>query len=317
MSDPLRILFAGTPEFAASHLKALIEAKHQIIGVMTQPDRPAGRGRKLMPSPVKQLALDHDLPIWQPVSLKPEESLELLKQYNADLMVVVAYGLILPQAVLEAPRLGCINVHGSILPRWRGAAPIQRAIMAGDQVSGVTIMQMDVGLDTGDMLVKSECIIHPEDTSADLHDQLIEVGCPALLQTIELLASGQAQPEKQDNTQANYAHKLSKEEAVLNWSLPAQELHNQIRGLNPWPVATTMLGEDRLRVWNAEVVDATSSDSTVAGTIIGLDKSGIQIQCGQGSLRITQAQLPGGKALKTADLLNSKKALFEAQTKLG
>lgn len=316
MSKPLRIIFAGTPDFAASHLKALINAQHHIVAVMSQPDRPAGRGRKLMPSAVKQVALEHDLPVWQPVSLKQEAEQEALKAFDADLIIVVAYGLILPKAVLETPRLGCINVHGSILPRWRGAAPIQRAIMAGDTVSGVTIMQMDVGLDTGDMILKSECDISNNDTSADLHDRLITIGCPALLQTVEMLANGKITPEKQDGSLANYAHKLSKEEAELNWSLSAQELHNQIRGLNPWPVATTLLGEDRLRVWSAELLDI-KGQQTDPGKIVAMGKMGIDVQCGQGVLRITQAQLPGGKALKVADLLNSRKALFEAQPGLG
>jgi len=316
MSEPLRIIFAGTPDFAASHLKALLDADHQIICVMSQPDRPAGRGRKLMPSPVKQVAIEHDIPVWQPVSLKTEEAQEQFKALNADLMVVVAYGLILPKVILDAPAKGCINVHGSILPNWRGAAPIQRAIMRGDTYSGVTIMQMDVGLDTGDMIIKSECPILVTDSSANLHDRLIEVGCPALLKTIDLIASDRVTAEKQNNDLATYAHKLSKEEAELNWSLSATELHNQIRGMNPWPVASTLLGEDRLRVWAAEVI-TSDGGSDQAGTIVNIDKQGLDIQCGQGQLRILKAQLPGGKAMAASDLLNSKRALFEAQIKLG
>lgn len=318
MTAPLRILFAGTPEFAANHLRALIQAGHTIVGVMSQPDRPAGRGRKLQPSPVKQIALDHGLSVWQPVSLKSAEAQETLKEYQADLMVVAAYGLLLPKAVLEIPRLGCINVHGSLLPRWRGAAPIQRAIMAGDTVSGVTIMQMDVGLDTGDMLATVACPILPNDASHDLHDRLIEIGCPALLDVIQQLETGAVQPVVQDDSHAVYAHKLSKEGATIDWSSSANDCHNLIRGLNPWPVATTLIAGATLRVW-ASLVDDTESRPTTkpAGTVLTINKSGIYVQCGQGVLCITQAQLPGGKALAAADLLNSRKVLFESQPRLG
>jgi len=316
MSEPLRIIFAGTPEFAASHLQALLAANHQILCVMSQPDRPAGRGRKLTPSPVKQVAIEHGIPVWQPVSLKNEAAQEQFRALNADLMVVVAYGLILPKAILDTPKFGCINVHGSILPKWRGAAPIQRAIMQGDTISGVTIMQMDEGLDTGDMILKSECPIYPADNSAALHDRLIEVGCPALLKTIDMISNGKIQTEVQDNEQATYAHKLTKEEAEIDWTLPASALHDQIRGLNPWPVASTLLGQDRLRIWAAEIIEQEST-ANEAGKIMKMNKQGLDIQCGKGQIRILKAQLPGGKAMAISDLLNSKKSLFEAQTKLG
>jgi methionyl-tRNA formyltransferase len=218
VSDSLRIIFAGTPDFAARHLGALLSSQHQIVGVFTQPDRPAGRGNKLTPSPVKILAEQHGIPVLQPKSLKPEENQHLVADLNADIMVVVAYGLILPASVLAMPRLGCINVHGSLLPRWRGAAPIQRAVWAGDAKTGVTIMQMDVGLDTGDMLHKIECHIQPEDTSATLYDKLAQLGPQGLLVTLQQLAEGSTQSEVQNEAQVTYAEKLSKEEAKLDWS---------------------------------------------------------------------------------------------------
>lgn len=316
MTTPLRILFAGTPEFAAQHLQALIDANHQIVGVLSQPDRPSGRGRKTQPTAVKSVALANGIPVWQPISLRTVENQTALKQFQADLMVVVAYGLLLPKAVLEIPRLGCINVHGSLLPRWRGAAPIQRAIMAGDTRSGVTIMQMDVGLDTGDMLAIAECPILPNDASHDLHDRLITLGCPALLSVIDQLAQGTAAPVKQDDDAAVYAHKLSKEAAQIDWTASAQECHNLIRGLNPWPVATTQLGESTLRIWSS-LIEAPSGSAKPPGTLLTLNKKGISVQCGSGVLQITAAQLPGGKALSAADLLNSRRSLFESQTRLG
>lgn len=316
MTTALRILFAGTPDFAAQHLQALIDAGHQIVGVLSQPDRPSGRGRKTQPTPVKAVALANGLDVWQPISLRNQDSLDTLAGYQADLMVVVAYGLLLPQAVLDAPRLGCINVHGSLLPRWRGAAPIQRALMAGDTRTGVTIMQMDAGLDTGGMLTKADCDILPNDNAQDLHDRLIALGCPALLQVIGQLADGSAQPEAQDDKLATYAHKLNKETAQIDWTASAQACHNLIRGLNPWPIAVTQLGEHTLRVWSSVVEDPASS-SKPPGTLLSLHKSGISVQCGLGVLKITAAQLPGGKALKAADLLNSRRALFESHPRLG
>lgn len=316
MTQPLRILFAGTPDFAAQHLQALIDTDHQIVGVLSQPDRPSGRGRKTLPTAVKSVALENGIPVWQPVSLRTEENQAALQRFNADLMVVVAYGLLLPKAVLDTPRLGCINVHGSLLPRWRGAAPIQRAIMAGDTLSGVTIMQMDEGLDTGDMLAITECPILPNDASHDLHDRLITIGCPVLLSVIDQLAQGTAIPVEQNNDQAVYAHKLSKEAAQIDWSASAQTCHNLIRGLNPWPIATTQLGESTLRIWSA-LVEASTGNAKPPGTLLTLNKKGISVQCGDGILRITAAQLPGGKALSAADLLNSRRPLFESQTRLG
>lgn len=261
MSEPLRIIFAGTPDFAARHLDTLLSSRHQVVGVFTQPDRPAGRGNKLTPSPVKELALNHQLPVFQPASLRPEENQRLVADLKADVMVVVAYGLILPQAVLDMPRLGCINVHGSLLPRWRGAAPIQRALWAGDAETGVTIMQMDAGLDTGDMLYKLSCPISPEDTSASLYNKLAELGPQGLLATLEQMASGTLVPEKQNDAQANYAEKLSKEEARLDWSLSAAQLERCIRAFNPWPISYFTVDEQPVKVWAAEVILGAATEA--------------------------------------------------------
>ncbi|KEI69638.1 methionyl-tRNA formyltransferase [Endozoicomonas elysicola] len=304
----LRIIFAGTPEFASAHLQAMLDSQHQVIAVYTQPDRPAGRGQKLMPSPVKSLAAQHNIPVYQPKSLRTEEAQKELASLNADLMVVVAYGLILPQVVLDTPELGCINVHGSILPRWRGAAPIQRAIEAGDTESGVTIMQMDAGLDTGDMLLKAFCPIHPDDTASQLHDRLITVGKPALIQALDAIASNQLQPEKQDDSQACYAHKMSKEEAILDWQRPAQALDRQIRAFNPWPVAITSLDDTKIRIWEAIALKESTGEQP--GTLISADKDGLDIACSEGTLRIKRLQLAGSRAMTVQELLNSKKAMF-------
>ena len=304
----LRIVFAGTPEFASAHLQAILDSEHEVIAVYSQPDRPAGRGQKLKPSPVKELALKHDIPVYQPKSLRNEEAQKELADLNADLMVVVAYGLILPQEVLDTPKLGCINVHGSILPRWRGAAPIQRAIEAGDKESGVTIMQMDIGLDTGDMLIKACCPVNEEDKASDLHDRLIEVGRPALIEAINAISEGTIKAEKQNNDKACYAHKMSKEEAQLDWSKSAVQLDCQVRAFNPWPVSTTKLDDLGIRVWEAEAV-AENSDQE-PGTLVNVDKNGLDIACTSGILRVTKLQLAGSRAMSAQDLLNSKKELF-------
>ena len=308
MSHSLRIIFAGTPDFAARHLEALLASVHQIVGVFTQPDRPSGRGNKLTPSPVKALALQHDLPVFQPASLRPEENQRLVASLQADVMVVVAYGLILPQAVLDMPRLGCINVHGSLLPRWRGAAPIQRALWAGDSETGVTIMQMDVGLDTGDMLLKLSCPITQDDTSATLYDKLAALGPQGLLTTLSQLADDTAQAQKQDDALSTYAEKLSKEEARLDWSLSAEQLARCVRAFNPWPVSFFMLEEQPVKVWEAT---ALSQHATAApGTIVSADKQGIAVATAQGVLLLTQLQPAGKKSMTARDLLNSRKESF-------
>lgn len=306
----LRVIFAGTPVFAQAHLQAILDSHHQVTAVYTQPDRRSGRGQKLTPSPVKALAQAYDIPVFQPQSLKDEAAQHALAALQADIMVVVAYGLLLPQAVLDIPRLGCINVHGSLLPRWRGAAPIQRAIQAGDSQTGVTIMQMNAGLDTGDMLLKARCPILATDSTGELHDRLIETGRPALIQALDALADERIQPEAQDDRLACYAHKLSKEEARLDWTQPATVLARHVRAFNPWPVATTTMDDQVIRVWQATAL-AQDTDLPPA-TLIGADRTGLDIACGQGILRITQAQLPGSRAMPIQDLLNSRKSLFFA-----
>lgn len=312
MSQGLRIIFAGTPEFAAEHLKALLNSRHQVIAVYSQPDRPAGRGKKLTASPVKEVALEHDIPVYQPLSFKSPEAVAELMALKADLMVVVAYGLILPKVVLDAPRLGCINVHASILPRWRGAAPIQRAIEAGDSETGVTIMQMDVGLDTGDMLIKAFCPILNEDTGGTLHDKLINIGAPALIQALDLIQSGNTKPEKQDDHQSNYAPKLSKEEAALDWQLSATELERKVRAFNPFPIAHTKpagTGDDqRMRVWAAKTSEKTANAES--GCITQVDGEGIWVACKQGQLILEKLQLPGKKAMTVSEILRGHPDLF-------
>lgn len=313
MSAPLKIIFAGTPDFAARHLDALLASEHQVVGVFTQPDRPAGRGNKLTPGPVKVLAQAHDIPVFQPKSLKPEENQQLVAGLQADVMVVVAYGLILPQAVLTMPRLGCINVHGSLLPRWRGAAPIQRSLWAGDNETGVTIMQMDVGLDTGDMLHKITCPINADDTSASLYDKLAQLGPQGMLTTLSLLAAGSAQSEVQDETLVTYAEKLSKEEARLDWSLSAVQLERCIRAFNPWPVSYFLIDDQPVKVWQASVLPHRSAQP---GEILQTDKHGIQIATADGVLNLLSLQPAGKKAMAAQDLLNSRREWFTPGTVL-
>lgn len=315
MSSSLRIIFAGTPDFAAHHLDALLNAGHQIVGVFTQPDRPAGRGKKLMPSPVKTLALEHDIPVFQPASLRPVENQRLVADLNADVMVVVAYGLILPQAVLDMPRLGCINVHGSLLPRWRGAAPIQRALWAGDATTGVTIMQMDVGLDTGAMLTKVSCPIEADDTSATLYDKLAKLGPQGLLETLDQLANGTAVAEAQDNALATHAAKLSKEEARIDWSLSASQLARCVRAFNPWPFSYLTIEDTPIKVWQASALDISSTEAP--GTIIDVSKRGIQVATADGVLNLEQLQPAGKKPMSAQDLLNSRREWFIPGTVLG
>lgn len=313
MSAPLKIIFAGTPDFAARHLDALLASEHQVVGVFTQPDRPAGRGNKLTSSPVKVLAQTHDIPVFQPKSLKPEENQHLVADLQADIMVVVAYGLILPKAVLAMPRLGCINVHGSLLPRWRGAAPIQRSLWAGDSETGVTIMQMDVGLDTGDMLHKLSCPITAEDTSASLYEKLAQLGPQGMLLTLDLLASGNARPEVQDEALVSYAEKLSKEEARLDWSLSAAQLERCIRAFNPWPMSYFMIEEQPVKVWQATVLPHQNKQP---GEIVLADKQGIQIATADGVLNLVSLQPAGKKAMSAQDLLNSRREWFVPGTVL-
>ena len=306
MSQPLRIVFAGTPEFAAVHLQALLDAGLAPVAVYTQPDRPAGRGQKLMASPVKQLAVAHGIPVLQPATLRDPAAQAELAALQPDLLVVVAYGLILPQAVLDIPRLGCINSHASLLPRWRGAAPIQRAVQAGDAESGVTVMRMEAGLDTGPMLLKVRTPIAADDTGGSLHDRLAALGAAAVVEAIPQLAAGTLAGEVQDDALANYAHKLNKDEARLDWSRPAVELERLVRAFNPWPVCHSSLGEAALKVYAAELGEGQGAP----GTILAASRDGLTVACGSGALRLTRLQLPGGKPLGFAELYNSRREQF-------
>lgn len=298
----MKIIFAGTPDFAASALAALIESNHEVIAVYTQPDRPAGRGRKLQQSPVKQLALEHDIPIFQPLNLKGEQEQAALQDLQAEVMVVAAYGLILPQAVLDIPKYGCLNIHASLLPRWRGAAPIQRAIATGDSETGITIMQMNAGLDTGDILYKVSTPISNTDTGGSLHDRLAELGATAIVHTLQDLQQGRLQPEPQNDAEATYAHKLDKKEAQINWQQPAPELDRLVRAFNPWPVAYTILNDKTFRIWKAQALD-TQPDAA-PGTIVRCDKQGIDVACGEGTLRILELQAAGSKRMDIQAFMN-------------
>lgn len=312
MTTPLRIIFAGTPDFAARHLQALLDSEHQVIAVYTQPDRPAGRGQQLQASPVKQLALQHDIPVFQPKSLKKAPAQQQLAALEADLMVVVAYGLILPQTVLDTPKLGCINVHGSLLPRWRGAAPIQRALWAGDTKTGVTIMQMDAGLDTGAMLSIATLPIEASDTSATLYDKLAVVGPQALVEALQDLPALQAKAQPQQDSAANYAEKLSKEEALLDFNKAAVALEREIRAFNPWPVSYLQLGAQQLKIWQARV----EAGSAQPGKVVRVDKKGIAIGTSDGLLVIEQLQPPGKKAMAVVDFLNGRADWFQTGQQL-
>ena len=298
----LRIIFAGTPDFAATALTALIKSEHKIVAVYTQPDRPAGRGRKLHASPVKEVALEHNIPVLQPENLKDTKTQDELRSFNADVMIVAAYGLILPQAVLDTPRLGCLNIHASLLPRWRGAAPIQRAIAAGDKESGITIMQMNAGLDTGDILQLSSCPITDHDSGGDLHDRLAKIGADAILETLKYLDDDKFKPAVQDDSLATYAHKLDKKEALINWQNSATEIERLIRAFNPWPVAFTYLDNKPLRIWQAQALKENSHIE--AGTVISCDKKGIDISCDKGTLRLLKLQPSGSKVMDVAAFMN-------------
>jgi methionyl-tRNA formyltransferase len=313
VSESLRIVFAGTPEFAATHLQSLLDSSHNVVAVYTQPDRPAGRGKKLTASAVKVLAEKNKLPVLQPASLKSAEAQQTLAAFNADIMIVVAYGLLLPEIILTTPRLGCLNVHGSILPRWRGAAPIQRSIWAGDEETGVTIMQMDVGLDTGDILYVSKTKITSQDTSASLYLKLAELGPPALVHTLDNL--GTLTPKVQDNSQATYAKKLSKEEALIDWRQPAAQLVRNIKAFNPWPMAWFKVADNNIKVWQGSLIPLDGKPP-VAGTIISADKSGIVVATSEHAIRLESIQLPGKKALAAADVINARKAWFEPGNQL-
>jgi methionyl-tRNA formyltransferase len=300
----LKIIYAGTPEFAVPALELLVQSEHDVVAVYTQPDRPAGRGRMLAQSPVKVCALKHDINVYQPQALKAESEITHLASFNPDLIVVAAYGLLLPPSVLSIPRLGCINIHASLLPRWRGAAPIQRAIQAADQESGISIMQMDAGLDTGDILATSCVTILAEWTSADLNDRLQQLGAGLLMETLEQLVSGEPTRVPQDNASATYAHRIEKSEARIDWNKNAETIQREIRAFVPWPVSFTSLDGDPVRVWRAGI--DTSHDGDVPGRIIEHNRTGIFVSCKDSVLHITDLQFAGKKRLAAAEVLNAR-----------
>ncbi len=298
----MRIIFSGTPDFAVPALQMLIDSKHEVCAVYTQPDRPSGRGRKLTPSPVKKLALEANIPVLQPESLKTQEAIKELQAFEADLMVVVAYGLMLPQAVLDAPKQGCINIHGSLLPRWRGAAPIHRAVIAGDKNTGVTIMQVIKKLDAGDMLHKETCEIEPHHSSSDLHDILSDLGAIGLEKVLEQIEQGSLVAERQDESLMTYAAKLEKTESLLDWELSAVELDRKIRGLNSWPVAQTVFDNKVLRIWKAVI---SESDKDLSAGEVHRQGKRMVVGTGNGCIDLLEVQLPGGKRMQINAFLNS------------
>ena len=307
----MKIIFAGTPDFAAAHLRALIDCgQHEIVAVYTQPDRPAGRGKKLTASAVKQLASEQGLTVLQPPSLKEADAQEQLAGFAADLMIVVAYGLILPQAVLDTPRLGCINVHGSLLPKWRGAAPIQRAVEAGDDETGICIMQMDAGLDTGPVISVARCAIEATDTSGSIYQKLSALGAPTLLAALEKLASGVAVAEQQDDSQSTYASKIDKAEALIDWATPAETLARKVRAFNPFPATFSHIGGERVKIWAASANNVDSGQAV--GAIVAASDQGILVQTASGQLLISEIQLAGKSKMPVSELLKSKAELFAA-----
>lgn len=315
----MRIIFAGTPEFAATALNALLQTNHTVVAVYTQPDRKSGRGQKLTPSAVKQVAINHNIPVFQPLNFRSstEEGIQAQKQLeflNADIMIVAAYGIILPQAILDMPKYGCLNIHASLLPRWRGAAPIQRAIAAQDKETGITIMQMAAGLDTGDMLLKKSCSIESNDSTSTLHDKLSLLGAEAIVETLssvthlnELLAQRQIQKDDE----VTYASKLTKQEAQIDWNIEATQIVCNINAFNPWPVAFIQLSAENIRVWKGKVSHPKNSnelDNLQVGTILDIDHSGVSILCGKNTvITLTNLQWPGGKPLNSEQILQTQK----------
>lgn len=296
----MKIIFAGTPEFAVPSLQKLLDLGHDVCAVYTQPDRPAGRGQHLQPPPVKVLALAHHIPVLQPLTLKTDDEFQTFQAFNADLMVVVAYGMILPQTVLDAPRLGCINGHGSLLPRWRGAAPIQRAVIEGDHETGVTIMQIVKKLDAGDMLHKEIYAIKPTDTSAIVHDELSQLSAIGLEKVLDQIENGTLHAEPQDENLVTYAAKLTKEEAVIDWTQTAETLVRKIHGLNPWPVAHTLCNGLVMKIWAVEVLN--ESTGLKAGVARCTSKT-LDVSTGDGFVRIHELQMPNGKRMSATAFL--------------
>lgn len=307
MSAMPRLVFAGTPDFAAAPLAALLQAGIEVAAVYTQPDRPAGRGRKLSPSPVKQVAQQHAIEVLQPASLRDAQAQQSLRDLQPDILLVIAYGLILPQTVLDIPRLGCINLHASLLPRWRGAAPIQRAIEAGDSHTGLCLMQMEAGLDTGPVLARSEMPIEADMTGGDLHDALIHAGEQQLPGWLRQFAAGHLQAQPQDGAQASYAHKLNKAESRLDWRADAAEIARKIRAFDPWPGSSGQLEGQAVKLSGLVAVDHASRGA--AGEIIALDERGLHIACGQGSVCVSQLQFPGARRMPVAEAARGRPLL--------
>lgn len=305
----MNIVFAGTPDFAVPALASLLDSEHNVVAVYTQPDRPAGRGRHLQASPVKSFAEMHNVPVFQPESFRDAAEVDILRAMQPDIMVVVAYGLLLPESVLTIPTHGCINIHASLLPRWRGAAPIQHSILAGDQETGVCIMQMEKGLDTGPVLNRVSCAIHASDNAGDLHDRLAEIGAEALLMTLLGIERGDIKAQKQDHTLKTYAHKISKADAQLDWTQSAHSVNLAIRAYNPWPIAHSVLLGKPIRFYQAQVLNQPAGDKR-PGEIIAVNDDSIDIACGKQQLRVTQMQLAGGKCLAVTEILKGHKDLF-------
>jgi methionyl-tRNA formyltransferase len=303
-----RILYAGTPEFAVPALSALIDSRHEVVAVYTQPDRPAGRGRQPAASPVKRLAVDAGLPVLQPVTLKDPDVQAAVAAWHADLLVVAAYGLILPQAVLDAPRLGCVNIHASLLPRWRGAAPVQRALLAGDETTGISIMRMEAGLDTGPVYRQRPLAIAPTDTAGSLTARLAGLGAEALLEALPGILDGSTRPQPQDPGATTYACKVTKDEARIDWHRPALEIERVVRAFDPWPVAQTRLGDEVLRIWSATLPPATGAPASAEpGRVQQCGPEGIDVLTGDGLLRITELQAPGKRRMAARDFLNARR----------
>lgn len=306
----MNIVFAGTPEIAAHCLEALLNSEHNIVAVYTQPDRPAGRGKKLTPSPVKVLAEQHNLPVLQPETLKTPDASETLNAFNADVMVVVAYGLILPEALLNIPAHGCVNVHTSLLPKYRGAAPVQHAILNNEKQTGVTIMQLDKGCDTGPILAQAACDISPEDTTASLLEKLTHLGSETLLNTLSALASDEVSPQPQDDSLATHAHKIKKTDACIDWTQAAEKIDCLVRAYLPWPVVYSFIENERIRVLKAKAVSQSSQETP--GTILDVTPEHIQVATGKGRINLEMIQFPGKNPMTIRDVLNGHTDLFQA-----